>query len=536
MVRTAALALAFLALTADEAQVSVLGAAPGTRDFELVVVPGLSLADLPELETRGAIGLLVPGAGPETSEELAHAGLERGEARNSLRGDTPAGSPLLQARSGALGSADGPAVYVGLPQGGRQANDRRYPILVVGRSYEGLLTSESTRIPGLVSVVDVAPTALGTKGALGWQPEEDAAAELEALDSRIDANNSTRLWAVLLACALLVVLALARPRAAVPAFAALLLANLLLGLAGVSAAWLVLVVLALSVLAGGPLLASLRPPPVALGWGLAAVLGAHLLAFGLDGPSVALSPFGPTQNARFYGLSNLLETFLLVPALGAAALLGGRLGRAAFAGVAVLAFVTVAGSSFGADGGGAVVLAAGFVALALLAAPDRRRALVLAPLAAVAAVALVLVADLAAGTSSHVTRAVEDGPAELAGDLRDRVVLSYERITSDWYVALTVTILFVAFVLLVARTLLRRGLAEETVLPLALAVAVAASLVVNDSPLDVLIVGAVGYLAADRGMLPARWPGRSRSRWSPLPSSWSRDAAAARPPRPSRKP
>jgi hypothetical protein len=535
MVRTAALALAFLALTAGEAQVSAT-AAPGMRDFQVVVVPDLTLADLPELEARGAIGLLVPGAGPETSEELARAGLERGEARNSLRGGMPAGSPLLEARTGALGSVGGPAVYVGLPQGGRQANDRRYPILVVGRGYEGLLTSESTRIPGLVSIVDVAPTALGGEGALGWQPEEDAAAELDALDARIDANNSTRLWAVLLACALLVGLALAIPRAAVPAFAALLFANLLLGLAGVSAAWLVLLVLAVAVAAGGPLVASLRPPPAALGGGLAAVLAAYLVALGVDGSSVALSPFGPTQNARFYGLSNLLETLLLMPALGAAALLGSRLGRTAFAGVAVLALVTVAGSSFGADGGGAVVLAAGFVALALLATPDRRRAFVFAPLAAVAAVALVLVADLAAGASSHVTRAVEDGPGALAGDLRDRVLLSYERITSDWYVALAVTVLFAAFVLLVARTLSRRGLAEGAALPLALAVAVATSLVVNDSPLDVLLVGAVGYLAADRGMLRARWPGRSRSRWLPLPSSWSRDAAAARRPRPSRKP
>jgi hypothetical protein len=526
MVRTAALALAFLALTAGEAQ---------ARDFQVVVVPDLTLADLPKLEGRGAIGLLVPGAGPETSEELARAGLERGEARNSLRGGSPAGARLLEARTGALGSAEGPAVYLGLPQGGKQANDRRYPILVVGRGYEGLLTSESTRIPGLVSIVDVAPTALGAD-ELEWQPDEDAAAELDALDERIDANNSTRLWAVLLVCALLVGLALALPRAAVPAFAALLLANLLLGLAGVSAAWLVLLVLAVAVVAGGPLLASVRPMPLALGRGLVVVLAAYLLALGLDGSAVALSPLGPTQNARFYGLSNLLETFLLVPALGAAAVVGSRVGRTAFAGVAVLAFVTVAGSSFGADGGGAVVFAAGFVVLALLAAPDRRRALMLAPLAALAAVALVLVADLAAGTSSHVTRAVEDGPGALAGNLRDRVLLSYERITSDWYVALAVSVLFVTFVLLVARTLSRRGLAEETALPLALAAAVAASLVVNDSPLDVLLVGAFAYLAADRGMLPARWPGRSRSRWLPLPSSWSRDAAAPRPPRPSRKP
>ena len=40
--------------------------------------------------------------------------------------------------------------------------------------------------------------------------------------------------------------------------------------------------------------------------------------------AVALSPFGPSQAGRFYGVSNLLETFLLVPALLGAALLGRR--------------------------------------------------------------------------------------------------------------------------------------------------------------------------------------------------------------------
>jgi hypothetical protein len=340
---------------------------------------------------------------------------------------------------------------------------------------------------------------------------------------------------VLLACALLVTLTLVRPRTAVPAFAALLLANVVLGAAGVSAAWAVLPALALAVAVGGSLLARALRGPLSLGVALAGVLAVYLLAFGLDAPGVALSPFGPTQNARFYGLSNLLETFLLVPALAGAALLGSRRGWPAFAAVAVLALVMVAGSSFGADGGGAVVLAVGFVVLALLAAPDRRRALVGAPLTAAALVALVLLVDLAAGTSSHVTRAVRDGPGELAGDLRDRVVLSYERVTADWSVTLLVAVLLAVFAFLVARTLARRGLAEEAAVPLALAAAVAASLVVNDSPLDVLLVGGVGFLAVERGMLPARWPGTSRSRWSFSRLLSSRDAAAARLSRPFRR-
>jgi hypothetical protein len=528
MTRTLALALAVFALTTGEAQSSA-------SDFEVVVVPGLTLADLSELEQLGAVGLLVPGAGPETSAELAHAGLVRGEARNSLRGGLPTGPPLIEARTGTVGSAEGPAIYVGLPEGGRQANDRRYPILVAGYGYDGILTSESTRIPGLVSIVDVAPTVPGGEDALAWEAEGDAAGALTDLDESIDAHNDVRLWALLMACALVVLLALGFPTAAVPACAALLLANLALGLAGVSSTWAVLLVVGPAVLAGGSLLAPLSRSPVLLGLVLAGTLLAYLAALAADGPSVALSPFGPSQNARFYGLSNLLETLLLVPALGGAALLGARLGWPGFAAVALLALVTVTGNDLGADGGGAIVLAAGFVALAVLLAHDRRRALAVVPVALPAAVGLILVFDLATGSSSHVTDAVRDGPGSLAGDLRDRVVLSYERVTEDWYVALAIGVLAVLLALLVARTLARRGAGPDTAVPLALAVAVATSLVVNDSPLEVLLVGAVAYLATDLGMLPARWPGRSRLRWSPLPSLSPGDAAAARPSRPSRR-
>jgi hypothetical protein len=274
---------------------------------------------------------------------------------------------------------------------------------------------------------------------------------------------------------------------------------------------------------GGPLLAFAWPPPLALGLGLAATIGGYLVALGLDGSVVALSPFGPTQNARFYGLSNLLETLLLLPALAAAALLRKRLGWATFGGVAVLSLVTVAGNRFGADGGGAIVLAAGFLVLAALLAEERRRAAVLALAGGVVLVLGVFVADLATGAESHVTRAVRAGPADLAGDLADRIALSFERATQHWYVSLLLALALLVLALLVTRTLVRRGATRETAVPLALAAALAASLVVNDSPNDVLLVGLAAYLAADRGMLRARWlPG-------PLPSPWRSSFSASSP-------
>jgi len=527
MARTAALALAFLALMAGAAQATT---------FEVVVVPGFTLADLEDAQELGAVGLLNPGAGPETSRALAEASLVRGEVRNSLRGGGPTGPALLETTTGALGSADGPAVYVGLPEGGLQPNDRRYPILVVGPGYEGILATDETRIPGLVSIVDVAPTALDRDGGLRSEPAGDAVAELRSLDDRIDENNGVRLPATILVCALVVALALVLPAAAVPGLAAALLANLLLGVAGVSGFWTVLFVFALAVAVGGPLLARALATPVALGLVLAGVLAAYLLALGVDGTTVALSPFGPTQNSRYYGLSNLLETLLLVPALAGAALLWSRFGWPALGGTALLAFAAVAGNRFGADGGGAVVLAAGFAVLAVLLAGGSRRALAAAVAGAIV-LALGLVAlDAATGGSSHVTRALEDGPGGLAGDLAERVELSWERASSEWYVALVVAALLVLFAALVVRLLRRRELLAARAVPLALAAAIAASLVVNDSPTDVLLVGTACYVAVAAGMLSPRWRASSSSPSPFSRSSWRPAAAARSRPPPSPRP
>jgi hypothetical protein len=527
MARTAALALAFLALMAGAAQATT---------FEVVVVPGFTLDDLDEAQELGAVGLLNPGAGPETSRALAEASLARGEVRNSLRGGGPTGPALIEATSGALGSADGPAIYVGLPEGGTQPNDRRYPILVVGPGYDGLLTSDSTRIPGLVSVVDVAPTALDRDGALGSHPADHAAADLRSLDERIDELNGVRLPATILVCALVVALALLLPAAAVPGLAAALLVNLLLGVAGVSGFWTVLVLLALAVVVGGPLLARALRTPAALGFALAGVLAAYLLALGFEGTTVALSPFGPTQNSRYYGLSNLLETLLLVPALAGAALLWTRLGWLGYGATALLAFVAVAGNRFGADGGGAIVLAAGLALLAVLLAGGGRRALAVAVAAALVLALGLLALDAATGGSSHVTRALEDRPGGLANDLAERVELSWERATSSWYVALVVAGLLTVFAFLVVRMLHRPEPARARAVPLALAAAIAVSLVVNDSPTDVLLVGTTCYAAVAAGMLLARWHVSSSSSWPPSRSSWRPAAAAERRPPPHPKP
>jgi hypothetical protein len=479
--------------------VALAPAAPAAAAERLpvVVVPTLELADLERLSQRGAVGLLVPGAGPETSGELARAALVRGKVRNSLRDGLPPGPPVISVETAAR-VPRGAAIVLALPEGGRQSNDRRYPVAVLADGYRGLLVSDSTRLPGLVSIADIAPTALGRDDALGSAAADDPVGELRELDRRIEANGDVRPVTGSVGAALVGALALTAPAVAPIAAIALLAANLVLGAAGAASFWLVVAVL-LGAAAATAFAGRRLRGPLALGLGAVAVLAAYLVAMALDAGSVALSPLGPTQNARFYGLSNLLETMLLIPALGGAWALARRYGAAALVAVALLALVTVAGSRFGADGGGAIVLAAGYAVLAagLLGRRDARTAVLVAAAAAVVVGALFAL-DAAVGLSTHVSRSLGGGPESLASDLANRVALSWARATSGWAVGLVVVAGIAALVALVARLPRLRVDAEGKALLAAFAAAIAVSLVVNDSPLEVAVWGAVGYLALER--------------------------------------
>ena len=123
---------------------ALLAAAPAQAGVR--VVPPFDPA---EYADRAAVGLLVPGAGPTVTRESALAALLRGELEHGLLGGIAAGEPLIE-----LGAPGGPEILVSLPPPGRSDNDVRYPIALLGE--RGLLTSDSTRIDGLVSVTDVA--------------------------------------------------------------------------------------------------------------------------------------------------------------------------------------------------------------------------------------------------------------------------------------------------------------------------------------------------------------------------------------------
>jgi mono/diheme cytochrome c family protein len=298
--------------------------------------------------------------------------------------------------------------------------------------------------------------------------EDDPVAALRTLEDRIEWNDRWRLPLTLVVAALVLALAAFRPALAVRGLLVALAANL----------WLSPL---LAVAAG---LAALALP---LGWACAAVLAVYLAALGLDAETVALSPLGPSQVSRFYGINNLLETMLLAPALVGTALLG----RAGI-GVAALAFVTIGGNRFGADGGGIVVLAVSFLVLWALGRGERpgwRHAAV-----AAAAVVALAALDAATGGSSHVTDAIGDGPAALAGDLGDRIERSVER-TADSPGAIAVVLGSLAVLVGVVLK------APRTPVLIAYLAGLAVSLVVNDTPSDVLGMGAAIAVALARDPL-----------------------------------
>jgi hypothetical protein len=499
--RAAVAAVGALAALATLAVTPRWGAAEApARPLRVVAVPGLGAEALADLARRGAVGLVVPGAGPTTSGRAAVTAIATGRVRNSLRGEGRPARRLVRVETATRPPAGDGLVVVGVPSGGRQRNDRRYPVAVIAPGYRGLLTSRATRIPGLVAAGDVAPTALGRPGRLGSRPSDDPVVALARLDRRIRDNGRARPLAMALLAASVVLCAWRRPGAALPALLAALVANLALGLAGTS-----------RLAAVGAVMATAALVAAVLPWGRwrggmgpvgALVVAGYGAALALAPAAVALSPLGPTQNSRFYGLSNLLETALLVPVIAAAVAAVRAAGWAGLTGVAALSLPTFLVSGLGADGGGAAVLA---VALPVAAVEARRlpRRLLLLAVPAVALVGVGLVhLDARAGGTSHLTRALGRG---LAGELAGRVELSVARLASGWHVAALTAGAVVALAVLHRRTV--RDVPQRTAraAPCAMAAAVAASLVVNDSPPEVAVLGVVGYLAL------AAWSGRQRA-------------------------
>jgi hypothetical protein len=143
------------------------------------------------------------------------------------------------------------------------------------------------------------------------------------------------------------------------------------------------------------------------------------------------------------------------------------------------------------------VLASGFAVLGTLLAGASRRAIAVAVGAALVLAVGLIGLDAVTGGSSHVTRAVGGGPGGLASDFADRVTLSWNRGTANWATATSTAIALAVIAVLAVRVLRMRLPIRDRALPLAFATAIAVSMIVNDSPKDVALAGAVSYAAVE---------------------------------------
>jgi len=433
----------------------------------------------------GALGLYVAGAGGTISRAGAIASLERGKVENALLGGKPGGNVEVQLVEGrATGQ---PAVYVQLPPPGTHPNTKRYLVSVDAPGYTGILTSGSTRIDGLVTLPDItqAAVALARGRTTDIRAVAGSRADLTRLDERLTRVHHVRGWTLTVVVLTLLVLALVRARAGVLFGAAAVTVALWLEWTGTTRFWEVLLLMSLAPAAIACLVSlRLRWIPYAV----AAFFTGFLLVLALRPETHSLAVLGarPDGGGRFYGIGNHVET-LLLPALLAAVVLGGLRWLLPLGG---LALVTVAWSKAGADGGGLIVYAAALAVVLLRLDQARvtwRRAALAA--AGVIALAFALVGiDAALGGASHVTHAVGGGPGSLSGDFGHRLHISWASATRS---AVNIVLFLASLALLVwIGTRRPRRVAVDAML-----VALAVSLLVNDTPVEVIGLGALGCLA-----------------------------------------
>ena len=442
----------------------------------------------PTVPKAGAVGLYVPGAGGRISRAAAIASLRRGKVENFLLGGRPKGDLIVDIKSGGVPPGTKPPfVVVTLPPPGVHSNTKRYSVAIVGAGFGGILTSDSTRIDGLVSIPDITEAAValaeGRAPNVGTVPGN--LEDLRRLDDRLTRVHRDRGWTAAVVALTLLVLAFVRPRAAVLVGAAAVTVALWLSWWGTTRLWEVLLWMTIAT-ASVAYLASLRIR--AIPYVVTAFFVAFLLVLTLSPETHSLAVLGarPDGGGRFYGVGNQVET-LLLPALLAGVAVGGL----PWVGIlGAVALVTVGWSKAGADGGGLIVYAVALAVFALRVsqAPLTWRRVVLAG-AFVVGLALALTGlDAALGGSSHVTHAVGGGPGSLLGDLGHRLHLSWVSATKSSYNIFLFLLSLAALVWIGTRK--PRYPAVDAML-----VAVAVSLLVNDTPVDVIGLGALGCLA-----------------------------------------
>ncbi len=513
----AAVAVGLAAARPASARLSPLG-----ESFRVVVVDRMSDATFASLAERGAVGLMRPGYGPTTNRRRALAELVRGAEVNARLGGVPKGKPLIDVDKASVFPNCHLCIVVQLPpRGAPIPNDRLFRIAVLGHGFHGLLTSPTTHIPGLVSVVDVAPTALGghVSTTLSWTPSQNAVGQLSRLGHAIDSNNRLKFAALFILAGLLLALALLRLRAAVTAVPAALLVNLVLGVGQVSNE-----VLLCAALSAGTALLALALARACRGeaalltlYGGVVALYAFVMVRRPEWQAV--NPLGPTQNSRFWGFGNQVETLLLAPLLAGAFLARRRFGLVGFTLFGLFGLFVMTDNRFGADGGGAIVLG---VALAVLGARLFRlgvRGFVGLLGSTALAVLWIVSRGLAQPGPNHLRSAFAHGGGGLLASLESRVPLSYMPALHAWELVLPLLLVLAVSFGFAWRAARQRSTRDVL---LAFGVAIATSLLVNDSAAyelaaGIAVVGAFARFAPAPAPAPVRRRVLARGKLEPEP-------------------
>ena len=524
-----------LAVLAVVAAAAVALVAPGSASarlsprgeyFQVVVLDRISDAAFASLAQRGAVGLLRPSYGPTTNRRRALAELVRGTEVNARLGGVPAGKPLIDAAKASVYPNCHQCIVLQLPpRGAPTSNDRLYRIAVIGHGFHGLLASPTTQIPGLISVVDVAPTALGGHPAttLSWTPATNAVGQLSRLGDAIGSNNRLKFPVLFILAGLLLALALLGLRAAVTAVPAALLVNLALGIGQVSNEVLICAAVSAGTFLLALALARVCRSETALLALYGGVVGLYALVMLRRPEWQAVNPFGPTQNSRFWGFGNQVETLLLAPLLAGAFLARRRFGLLGFVLFGVFGLLVMTDNRLGADGGGAIVLG---IALAVLGMRLFRLGVggFVGMLASAAIAVLWIVSrGLAQPGPNHLRSAFADNGGGLLGSLESRVPLSYIPALHAWQLVLPLFLVLVVAFALAWRT--ARQQSTRDVL-LAFGVAIATSLLINDSAAyelagGIAVVGALARFAPAPAPARARVPARARLEPEPVPTGKS---------------
>lgn len=516
MVRPGRLVLLLALLVAVTAALVVPGAAsarmtPRGSPWRVVVLDRITDQTWSVLASRGAVGLLRPGFGPTTNRRRALAELVRGAEVNARLGGVPPGKPLINTDKGTGARIPNcrMCVVVQMPaRGAPIANDRLFRVAVIGQGYHGLLTSPTTHIPGVISIVDIAPTVLpGHQAtALSWTASSNPLGTLSSLDKQIGSNNRLKFAVLFIAAGLLLLLALLGARAVATAIPAALLVNLELGIDAVSNEILLIAAISAgtALLAFG--LARLCRNDATLLLLYGGVVGLYALVMVKRPEWQAINPFGPTQNSRFWGIGNQVETLMLAPLLAGAMLARRTLGLVGFALFGLFGLVVMTDNRLGADGGGAIVLGVALAVLGWRLFGLRVRGFLVLLAAAAATVLWVVSRGLQRQGPDHLRSAFANHGAGLINSLESRVPLSYVPALHAWTLVAPLLLVLVATFVVAWRKAEERATRD---LLIALGVALVTSLLINDSAAYEL-AGGIAVVGAAARFVPTGAPVRLR--------------------------